>query len=198
MTNIVGYNSYITYVALKTHFKNEKYNYFRHRGAKITEGSLKRHRDRYWFIKLDEKYSEEDLLNFFLSQFTSNHLHQYWVGDSFGDACQEIYTKYKKKLANFTRTVGLEMQYLYETYSVAEMYNTPQIGYPKIINAYLGDRVSLETLIVLDELNGWVANSGALVGIVGAPLDRLIRKYRPFLNYDITPIRKKYKNLLEE
>lgn len=196
MTNIAGFESYITYVGLKNHFKNEKFNYFRHKGAKITEGSLKKNRDRYWFVRLQEKYSDDDLLEFFLAQFTTNHLHNYWVGDSFGDECQKLYNERKKKMSQFTRFVGLEIKKLYES-DITCLYNAIT-GYPTIITSYLGGRVSLETMIVLNRLNGWCDTSNALVGIVGTPLKQKLIKYEPFLNYNITPIRNKYNILINE
>lgn len=196
MSTIIGYESYTTYVAVKNHFKNEKFNYFRHRGAKVSEGSFKRHKDRYWFVKLQERYTNDELLDFFLAQFTANHLHTYWVGESFGDECQKLCIERKKRMSQFTRFVGLEIKQFYES-DLIQLY-TAASGYPKIITSYLGGRISLETMIVLNRLNGWCENTDALVGIVGAPLKQKLIKYEPFLNYNIVPIRNKYNDLLVE
>lgn len=197
MSNIIGYTAYTNYVAVKTHFTNEKYNYFKHKGAKITEGSLKKHNDRYWFVRLQEKFADDELVEFFLAQYTANHLHDYWVGDSFGDKCIELYTTRKKRMGQFTRFIFSEIEKLYQTNNKEHLYKVAS-GYPLIINAYLGGRISLEAMIVLDELNGWIEQSDALVGIVGAPLAMKLKKYKPFLNYDIKPLRKKYRELVEE
>jgi hypothetical protein len=190
----LGYNAYTTYVAVKMHFTSKKYNYFRHKGSKISEGALRKNNDRYWFMKLQDKYSEDDLLSFFLAQYTANHMHNYWVGDSFGDKCQELYHDYQKRMGQFTRFVNQDIADLYNTYNHDEIYKVSS-GYPKIITSYLAGKISLETLIVLDELNGWVGESEALVGLVGEPLLNKIEKYRPFLNYNIVPIRKKYNQI---
>jgi uncharacterized protein (DUF2461 family) len=191
---MMGYTAYITYIGIKTHFCNKSYNYFRHKGAKITEGALQKHRDRYWFIRLQDRYSDKELETFFLSQFTQYN-HSYWVGDSFCDVCQDSYTNHKKKIANLTRTFNREMRDFYEKFPDCEtMYQTTS-GYPKIITEYMADRLSLETVIMLDDINAWTVNNPSLEGILGAPILNKINKYRPFLNYNIDPVRKNYNEL---
>jgi len=184
---IRGYNAYKLYVGLFTHFTTIKFNYLTHKGTKATESSYRKNNDRYWFIKLEEHYGEKDLLDFFLAQFTAND--NYWVGDSFGESCQDKYTNYRKKMAQFTRTINQEINWLFGNFDVTKIYHVDQ-GYPKIITAYLAGNIGLETMLVIDEVNGWISKSDALVGIVGTPLALKLKKYKPFLNYDV----KKFQN----
>jgi hypothetical protein len=187
-----GYGSYTEYVALVAHFKSEKYNYFKHKGSKITENSLKKHNDRYWFCKLESHYgTEENMLNFYLAQMTTHSHEYYWVGDSFSDRCQENYTNYTKRNAQLTRFVNQEIRYLYDSYPIDLIYKV-DTGYPKIISAYLGGKIGLETLIILDDINQWISKSDALTGIVGTPLLMKLKKYKPFMNYNIKTFRKTY------
>lgn len=197
MTTAMGMTAYITYVGIKTHFSNKSYNYFLHRGAKITEGGLKKHRDRYWFIRLQERYGDKDLETFFISQFIQYN-HSYWVGNSFCDQCQDIFIEHKKRLSSLTRTVNLEIRDFYEKFVDCDTLYKTTSGYPKILVEYMSGRMSLETLIMLDDINQWTTDNDALQGILGTPLKNKMIKYKPFLNYNIVPVRKKYNELIAD
>ena len=67
---MTGYEVYKTYLALRMHFTNEKYDYQKYRG-KVTasEKSFEERRDRYFFKKLATKYSDNELMDYFVANF---------------------------------------------------------------------------------------------------------------------------------
>ena len=173
-----AFSTYKLYVSLKLHFTKPDYNYFKN-SPKVTAKSFVKRNDYYYFTKICEIYNDDELLDFFVSQLIVDS--NFWIGDGFDRAHKEIYNQHKCTKDALTRRLETDMALLH-TYSKTELYD-PIRGYPKIISLYLGGKIRIETLVLLDVVNNWVTESKHMVGIVGDPLLVLIRKYRPFLYY---------------
>lgn len=175
-----AFECYKLYLSLKLHFTKEAYNYFKHRRTSATPKAFDKRNDSYFFHKLADLYTEEQLVEFFVSQLIVTN--QFWIGDSFSEKNQEIYNLYLKCKQSLSRQLQQELQYLYSTYTDKELYN-PSRGYPKIIAEYLRGKVRLETLVILDRHISWSSNIDLIDGIVWTPLKFLMFKYKPFLDY---------------
>ena len=72
--------------------------------------------------------------------------------------------------------------------------------HPKLLKEYLGGRISLETLIILDELVNYSKEWDNKLDddIVWKDLKLLIKKYKGFLTIDAKKYRIKLLNLIEE
>ena len=70
------------YLALKSHFSNPKYDYFKYnKKVRASLESYHKRRDRYFFEKTSRKYKDKEIVDFFVSNFiasdTSNNI---WIG----------------------------------------------------------------------------------------------------------------------
>ena len=66
---------YIEYLALKSHFSNEKYDYFKYnKKVRASVASFNKRSDKYWFEKSSRKYNDKEIIDFLVSNFvaTSN------------------------------------------------------------------------------------------------------------------------------
>lgn len=179
-----SFECYKLYLSLKLHFTKESYNYFKSRTSNATLKSFVKRRDYHFFVKLSSKYTQEQLIDFFVSQFLVNL--NFWIGDSFNTECTNNYLDYIKTKSTLTRQIESDLNFLYTTYSQSELYSAKR-GYPKIISAYLQGKVRIETLVLLDIHTSWSIKIDILEGIVWVPMKQLISKYRPFLyHYDMS------------
>ena len=62
---------YLMYCALKAHFSNSDYDYFKYGGkTRISRKSFFKRKDRFFFVKLSTKYEKyADIRNYLVSNF---------------------------------------------------------------------------------------------------------------------------------
>ena len=57
------YEVYTTYLALKKHFTDKKYDYHKYRGkTRTSKNAFNARRDRYFFEKMSRKLSDEEVV----------------------------------------------------------------------------------------------------------------------------------------
>ena len=79
MTLLEGYKAYKTYLAIKQHFTTD-YNFHKYNGKiRASEESFYKRRDRFFFRKLEKKYSKEELIMYFVSNFAKST--SKWIGN---------------------------------------------------------------------------------------------------------------------
>lgn len=164
---------------MKLHFTKNNYNYFKSHSSASLEAFSKR-KDYHFFNKLAKKYSSEQIVDFLVSQFIVDK--NFWIGDSFNTKSHDIYMCYIKVKHSLSTVYKKDLEFLYNTYTYNELY-IPTKGYPKIISAYLGDLVRLETLVLLDAYIDWTSKIDILECLVWSPLSFKINKFKPFLEY---------------
>jgi hypothetical protein len=93
------------------------------------------------------------------------------------------YTDYLKRIESLSYNVKNELEELTE-YSLDELLVTHKSDYPILINKYLEDTVSLETVCILNALTSFVedANGKITETILWPDIYNKVVKYQPFLN----------------
>ena len=68
---------------MKSHFTNRKYDFFKYGGkSRATITSFNKRKDKYWFEKTSRKYTDQQILDFLLSNFLSTDNPQnLWIGE---------------------------------------------------------------------------------------------------------------------
>ena len=67
---MTGFEVYKMYLALKNHFTKPDYDYVKYRGkSRASEKSFEQRNDRYFFKKLATKFSDADMLDYFVANF---------------------------------------------------------------------------------------------------------------------------------
>ena len=69
---VTPFDTYQHYLSLKNHFTNPKYDFFKY-GAKTRASmtSFNKRKDKYWFEKTSRKYSDDEVVDFLVSNFTA-------------------------------------------------------------------------------------------------------------------------------
>ena len=68
--SMTPFDTYKIYLAMKSHFTREKYDYFQYGGkTNASLDSFYKRKDRYFFEKTSRKYPDEEVKQFFVANF---------------------------------------------------------------------------------------------------------------------------------
>ena len=185
---------YLMYCAMKAHFGKGDYDYIKYNGkTRISRKSFWKRKDRYFFVKLSKKYSNPKVVqNWFLANFIQDK--RGYIAN-FND---ENYESWKSWRENFLDEFVIEMQPLVHNFE--PLFGQKDYEHPKLLKEYLGKRISIETMIILDELLGygkkWDKNLSG--DIVWPDIKKLMNNYKRFLTIDVKQCRISLLNLIEE
>ena len=193
------FECYSTYTALKLHFTTD-YDYFKYNGkCNVTVESFNKRRERFFFKKLSREYNSKELVDFLVSNFSSNI--NMWIGDAFGERCVSTYREWKKRIES--------LQYIFRSDCTSIMDDDPKsfdnlfeiidVQHPPIFRHVLSKKISIETFIMLDDILGFIPkfNKELQDTIVWPDYFKMCVKYKPFFNHDLNDSKKTLKKVLE-
>jgi hypothetical protein len=130
--------------------------------------------------KFDEP---EELINFFTAQFTASD--KSWVGDMLQD--EEKYVEWQRRQQSLSYNFEQDLNKLAEEADAFDDLLKIQEGnYPLVIEKFLQDEISLETVVILDQLTRFMRRADRAITetIVWPDLSKRIRKYGLLLRFD--------------
>ena len=193
------FECYSTYTALKLHFTSD-YDYFKYNGkCNVTLDSFNKRKERFFFKKLSREYNSKELIDFLVSNFSSNI--NMWIGDAFGERCVSTYREWKKRIES--------LQYNFRSDCTSIMDGDPKNfnslfeiidgQHPPIFRYVLSKKINIETFIMLDDILNFVPkfNKELQDTIVWPDYFKMCTKYKPFFNHDLNDSKKTLKKVLE-
>lgn len=180
-----AFQTYRCYLALRLHFTTDNYDIVKQQGrVRATQEAFSRRKDLYAIAKISKAYTDEEIVNFLVSNFVSGNK---W-GGVFDAEAKSTYIAWKKKIESLAYNFENEMTQFLEdqkmiTFDENEVFALQKNTYPYIIKQYLSRNVSIETLVILNKLFNFVEHFDKNIDdtIVWPDLSRLIKKYSPFL-----------------
>ena len=96
---MVPFDTYKTYLALKNHFTKDSYDYHKYQGkSRASLQSFYKRRDRFWLEKLSRQKDDKEIINFFVSNFTScSDPGSLWIGEMIKEG-ESRYTSWQKRI----------------------------------------------------------------------------------------------------
>ena len=185
---------YLMYCAMKAHFSKNDYDFFTYKGkSRVPRNSFYKRKDRGFFVKLSRKYSEEeDLKNYLVANFIIDRR------GYIANFSNENYEQWKEKRNNFYNMFTDEIRPLVKNFN--PLFEVKNSEHPILLKEYLGKRVSLETLIILDELvrfsKTW--DNRMAEDYIWFDLKKLMNNYKRFLTIDKNQYRIQLLKLIEE
>ena len=189
------FDAYRCYLSLKNHFTKDHYDYIKYRGkTRATHQAFYKRKDRFWFEKFARKKNDKEVEEFFVSNFIySTDPATMWIGEMIKDG-EGRYTEWKKKVQSLSYVFREEIDSLFDGKKVDDVFDCSK-GHPPILKSYLGGDISIETMVICNEVFGYVKDfDKRLNDPVWETVSRKIKKYSPFLNIDIF----RYKKILKE
>ena len=197
---VTPFETYQTYLSMKSHFTNRKYDFFKYGGkSRATMASFNKRKDKYWFEKTSRKYSDKEVLNFLLSNFVSaNNPENLWIGEIINSG-ERTYAEWMKRQQSLTYLFKEQSNELLSNKNLNEVFDCSNNKHPIVLKKYLGGEISLETFMILEKVFSFVKNfDKKLKDPVWETVSLKIKKYTPFININVFPYKKILRELIND
>lgn len=173
------YEAYTTYLAMKNHFEKDGYDFFRY-GGKVTAKveSFYARKDKYFFEKLARK---DDLVNFMMANFLEKE--KVWSRDLVQEDADKIYRDWVKRTQSLSYLFSEDLEKIEDIKAALAVHDGQ---HPELLRLMMSHKVSVETVIVLESLIGFMKNWDEKIedAVIWPSQRRKLKKYRPFLKFD--------------
>ena len=195
---VTPFETYQSYLSMKSHFTNRKYDFFRYGGkSRATMASFNKRKDKYWFEKTSRKYSDEEIVNFLLANFvTTDNPNNLWIGEIINSG-ERTYAEWTKRQQSISYLFKEESNKLLEESKLQELFECGK-GHPLILKRFLGGDISLETFVIFDIIFSFSEKfDEKLLDPVWETVSMKIRKYKPFLSINVSNFKKILRELVD-
>jgi len=153
---VTPFDAYKSYLGLKNHFTKPKYDYHRYGGkSRATIQSFYKRRDRYFFEKLSRQKTDDEVVEFFVSNFIScDNPQSLWIGDIVRNG-EGNYTSWKKRMQSMSYLFKEQMETLFSDRKFDDVFKIEGTKHPIILKELLQDNISIEAFIVLEKILGF-------------------------------------------
>jgi len=192
---VTPFETYRTYLSMKSHFTNPKFDFFKYGGkSRATVASFNKRKDKYWFEKTSRKYSDQQILDFLLSNFViADNPQNLWIGEIINSG-ERNYADWMRRKQSLTYLFKEQSEKLLSENELQTVFDCSK-GHPVILKRYLGGEISLETLTILEKVFSFVRDfDKKLTDPVWETVSLKIKKYIPFININVY----NYKKILKE
>ena len=191
-----AYNTFLMCTAIKLHFKDFKYDYFKYNGKLNVDGNTFGNLpDKYMYYKIAKKITNvNDMMLFLVSNIMENP--SVWVGDLNTQEAEELYRNKMRILQSMTYIFENDCNTIFEGVTNPSDVLKPIDGdLPKILKLYKRNKITFETVVIINMIINFIPNMDKrIVDTIQYPaIRKKLIKYTPFLNVDI----KKYKSILK-
>jgi hypothetical protein len=193
------FETYQTYLSMKSHFTNRKYDFFKYGGkSKATVTSFNKRKDKYWFEKTSRKYSDKEVIDFLLANFVSTDNPQnLWIGEIINSG-ERNYSDWRGRQQSLSYLFKEQSTELFSEIELNDVFDCSK-GHPLVLKKYLGGKISLETFVIYDKIFQFVKDfDKKLIDPVWETVSLKVKKYNPFLNINMLQYKKILKDILYE
>jgi len=198
-TKVTPFETYRTYLSMKSHFTNPKYDFFKYGGkSRATMASFNKRKDKYWFEKTSRKYSDQEVIDFLLSNFVNaTNPQNLWIGEIINSG-ERTYAQWKMRQQSLTYMFKEQSENLLSDNDLEKVFNCSK-GHPVVLKKYLGGEISLETLSIMERIFSFQKNfDKKLSDPVWETVSIKLKKYLPFLNINVFQFKKVLREIVNE
>ena len=191
------YDVYTTYLAMKKHFTDVKYDFFRYNGkTRSSVSAFNKRRDKYFFERMSRKLSDDEIRMYFIANFVAtDNPSSVWVGEIIQSG-ERRYTELSKKYQSLTYIFHQECAELLDDIDLPEIFDCKK-GHPIVLKQYLSGSLSVESLTILDIIFNFCAKlDKKLDDPIWETVSMKVKKYKPFLNIDTIKCKKILRELV--
>ena len=196
---VTPFETYQSYLSMKSHFTNRKYDFFRYGGkSRATMTSFNKRKDKYWFEKTSRKYSDAEIVNFLLANFvTTDNPKNLWIGEIINSG-ERTYSDWMKRQQSMSYMFKEQSNELLDNNNLDEVLECKK-GHPIILKRFLGGDISLETFVIFDIIFAFSEKfDKKLKDPVWETVSLKIKKYKPFLNINVFQFKKILREIINE
>lgn len=193
------FETYQAYLGMKSHFTNPKYDFIKYGGkSRATITSFNKRKDKYWFEKTSRKYSDQEVIDFLLSNFVNaTNPQNLWIGEIINSG-ERTYAEWKMRQQSLTYMFKEQSENLLSENDLEKVFSCSK-GHPPVLKKYLGGEISLETLSILERIFSFQKNfDKKLTDPVWETVSMKLKKYLPFLNINVFQFKKILRGIVNE
>jgi hypothetical protein len=193
------FETYQTYLSVKSHFTNSKYDFFKYGGkSRATLTSFNKRKDKYWFEKTSRKYSDKEVVDFLVSNFVaSDNPSNLWIGEIINSG-ERTYADWMRRQQSLTYLFKEQSNELFSETKLEDVLNCSK-GHPLILKRFLSGQLSLETLTIYEKIFRFSNKfDQKLLDPVWETVSLKIKKYMPFINIDVFSYKKILREIVNE
>lgn len=180
------FESYKTFLAVKSHFTTDSYDYVKYNGkVNASSTSFETRKDKYQFYKLSK---HKNPLQYLVANFVDGDLK--WIGDLFDDKSEKVYADWLKRQQSLTYIFEQDLNKLLTNFDDNVIVKNGQ--HPYLLKQYLRREISIETIIILNDILGFFGHWNKKIedGVLWPSIYKKLSKYKPFFHYDMFKCRK--------
>jgi len=196
---VTPFETYQSYLSMKSHFTNRKYDFFRYGGkSRATMASFNKRKDKYWFEKTSRKYSDNEIVNFLLANFvTTDNPKNLWIGEIINSG-ERTYSDWMRRQQSMSYIFKEQSSELLGNDSLDKILECKK-GHPVILKRFLGGDITLETFVIFDIIFQFSEIfDKKLHDPVWETVSLKIKKYKPFLNINVFQFKKILREIINE
>ena len=196
---VTPFETYQAYLGMKSHFTNPKYDFIKYGGkSRATITSFNKRKDKYWFEKTSRKYSDQEVIDFLLSNFVNaTNPQNLWIGEIINSG-ERTYAEWKMRQQSLTYMFKEQSENLLSENDLSKVFSCSK-GHPLLLKKYLGGEISLETLSILEKIFSFQKNfDKKLTDPVWETVSMKLKKYLPFLNINVFQFKKVLREIINE
>jgi hypothetical protein len=193
------FETYQTYLSMKSHFTNSKYDFFKYGGkSRATVTSFNKRKDKYWFEKTSRKYSDKEIVDFLLANFVSTDNPQnLWIGEIINSG-ERTYADWMRRQQSLTYLFKEQSNELFSQIKLEDVLTCSK-GHPPVLKSFLSGKICIETLCIYDKIFLFGKKfDKKLLDPVWETVSLKIKKYNPFLNIDVFQFKKILREIINE
>ena len=145
---VTPFETYQSYLSMKSHFTNHKYDFFRYGGkSRATMASFNKRKDRYFFERMSRKKTEKEIRNFFLANFIESFdSNSVWIGQII-DSGEKKYLKWEERNNNLFENFKNNADRMFDQYGLEEFFSCKK-GHSPILKEYFAENISIEEMVI--------------------------------------------------
>lgn len=186
-----AYDAYRKYIAVKLHFQQKDYDYFKFSGvAKVSREKFETRNDKYYFQRIAKVYNEEQFEQLLVANFISNK--DVWIGDIVSDQGRQRLLEWKKTQQSleylFEEDMKVLKQYIDdgEVHSFDSFFSREHEDWPEIVTIVLQGTIKLESFIIINKILNFMPKVDSKIEdtLIWPEFKQLCSKYSPFVKVD--------------
>lgn len=193
---MTAFDVYKLFLSLKNHFTKDSYDYFKYCGkSRASISSFNSRKDKYFFEKLSRKKTDTEILQFFVANFVDSDTPDSVYISELMRTGEDIYIQWMKRNQSVFYMFKTEVEVFLSKNRFNDFFKCNSSTHPEVIKKYLQNLISVETLVILDTILNYTKEyDKKLNDPVWDLISMRIKKYKPFINIDIS----KYLLVLKE
>lgn len=188
---MTDFETFKFYVAIKSHFINKNYDYFKYnKKTSISYEAFDKRPDKFFFLKLSK---HSDIEGFLISNF---------LVDKKTFSKELVYNKETEKNYKKWLKTKQSLSYIFKhdiekiPKPLEDSFLVKENNHPTILKIFLQKEITLETICILIDITNTMCylNKHLNKDVVWDDVGNIIKKYTPFIKYD----KEKFKKTLLE